>query len=125
MKSRPKLWLDSSRKAFEMDVDNREFDRIPAGSEAKLHVLGAQQRTLQCRIENVSIRGFRVTVPAPIPIGSPVVVTMARLWLMGEVVYCQTLLEGYALGLKLEHQLDQDALQEIQGKSSRPFPEPD
>jgi hypothetical protein len=108
-----------------LNADRRESARIPAAAEAKLLVLGGQERAIHCRIENVSDRGCRLTVGEPIRMGAAVVIVVDQHWLMGEVVYCQMLLEGYALGLQLEQQLDMSKVREILGHSPDALPEPD
>lgn len=118
MESNLRRWFSSSPKGFDVTEERRESSRIPTNTAAKLRVLGAQERTIDCRIENVSIRGFRVRVAEPISMGAPVVLIVDQHWLMGEVVYCQTLLEGYALGLHLEQELDLAKMPEILGRSS-------
>lgn len=125
MGSNSKHWFSSSWKGFEGTASRRESSRIPAETEAKLLVLGAHERTADCVVENVSSRGCRVKVAEPISMGAPVVLMVDQLWLMGEVIYCQTLLEGYALGLHLEQELDLEQLKEILGRDPHDVLEPD
>jgi hypothetical protein len=86
-------------------MEQRSEPRLDENRPVRVTVLREPQRELAGRIENISGRGMRVVVDAPIAGRAPVKLEWDGTLLLGEVCYCERAPGGYGVGLQLEHAL--------------------
>lgn len=86
-------------------MDLRTETRVPVQRPVKLTVLGDEPQEYQALLSNVSGRGLRVLVDAPVPLDSAVRVDLEDSIILGEVCYCEPFGGQWALGLEMEQAL--------------------
>jgi hypothetical protein len=86
-------------------MEKRSEPRLDENRPVRVTVLRDPQRELIGRIENISGRGMRVLVNAPIAGREPIKLEWEGTLLLGEVCYCEAAPGGYGIGLELEHAL--------------------
>jgi len=83
----------------------RTENRIPVHRPVKLTVLGDKPQEYEALLSNLSGRGLRVIVDAPVPVDSAVRVDLEDSIILGEVCYCEPFGDQWALGLEMEQAL--------------------
>jgi hypothetical protein len=86
-------------------MDLRTENRVPVQRPVKLTVLGDQPQEFEAFLNNVSGRGLRVVVDAPVAPDSAVRVDLDDSMILGEVCYCEPCGNQWALGLEMEQSL--------------------
>jgi hypothetical protein len=86
-------------------MDRRSEPRYPAFGPAEVTFLGDNPVLVRGRLLNCSGRGMRLWLPQAAPIGAPVRVDVEGAMFLGEVCYCNSDGDGYAVGFQLEHVL--------------------
>lgn len=86
-------------------MEKRSEPRFDENRPVSVTVLREPQRELAGRIVNLSGRGMRIAVDAPVAAREPVKLEWDGTLLLGEVCYCEESGGAYALGLHLEHAL--------------------
>lgn len=90
-------------------MDQRAEPRINAEKEVQITVLGGEPAKFAARVVNLSGRGMRLLAGRALDVGSPVGVEWDDSLMLGDVCYCESTPEGYAVGLELEQRLFQTA----------------
>jgi hypothetical protein len=90
-------------------MDKRAEPRVNAEKKVEVTVLGDQPVTFPARVVNLSGRGMRLLSDHALGVGFPVGVEWDDSLLLGDVCYCESTPEGYAIGLELEQRLLQTA----------------
>lgn len=86
-------------------MDRRQEPRFETDQPAMVTLLGEGRFTRPGVIKNVSGRGMRVELDAPLPLNAAVRVDARDMMLLGEVCYCEPDGQAYALGIMLEQVL--------------------
>ncbi|MBL8296239.1 MAG: PilZ domain-containing protein [Bryobacterales bacterium] len=86
-------------------MDLRTENRVPVQRPVKLTVLGDQPQEFEAYLNNVSGRGLRVVMDAPVALDAAVRVDLDDSIILGEVCYCEPCGNRWALGLEMEQSL--------------------
>ncbi|MEN6537149.1 MAG: PilZ domain-containing protein [Bryobacteraceae bacterium] len=86
-------------------MDLRSEPRFPTDGPVTITVLGPEPSTISGRIVNVSGRGMRFMLDAPVPANAAIRADVEGTLLLGEVAYCYPEGKAYAAGIQLEQAL--------------------
>ncbi len=86
-------------------MDSRSEPRHETDQNIQVTVLGRSELKITGQIVNLSGKGARLMLGAPIPIGTAVKIEWNQTLLLGEVCYCRPEAGGFSAGVELEHAL--------------------
>ncbi len=87
-------------------MERRKKARFPSDTPVTVTVLdGEKQPAISGRVVDMSGCGLRLSVPQPIPVGSPVKVEGTDMLLLGEACRSQPSQDGYDVALEIAQSL--------------------
>jgi hypothetical protein len=96
-------------------VDRRQEARTQVDAQAAVTVLGgAKVEPLKARMTDLSGRGMRLMLPAPVSAGTAILIESGDTHFLGEVAYCGQMAGGWVVGVEVDQQFrDTVALQNL------------
>jgi len=102
-----------------MSEERRSLRRFSVNDQILLEVLHSNGLRFLATLRNYSAKGVCVSLERPLSPGAPVSLRTDCLLMLGEVVWCQPIGDGYEAGIELEQMLDTNELRVlIAGMSS-------
>jgi hypothetical protein len=86
-------------------MERRRHPRLPVQGNASARILSGPQRSLAMVLDELSPAGARLRSSEPLAPGTLLRVECAETLLLGEIVHCQKLEDGYLAGMSIEHSL--------------------
>lgn len=102
-----------------MSEERRSLPRFSVNDQILLEVLHGGGFRFLATLTDYSAKGLRVSLAQPLSAGTPVSLKTEGLLILGEVVWCKPIGDGYEAGIELEQMLDTNELRVlIAGMSS-------
>ena len=98
-------------KEPEINMERRKKARLPSHAPVTITVLGDEkQPAISGRVLDMSGCGMLLSVPQPIPIGSPVKIEGSDMLFLGEICRSEPVPGGYNVALEAAHSLSRSPI---------------
>ena len=88
-------------------MEKRRESRYTIGQPVTVTILSGNPSTYQATVKNGSGNGMALEMPAPVPPGAAIEITMGDNLLLGEAVHCSSQGGGFLVGVMLDSKLSQ------------------